>query len=135
MIRLPPRSTLTDTLFPYTTLVRSYDEGVEPFVAIEDVLERIEETDAGNAERLVPGSSVEDIRAAVQHMVERCQQPRIGGSCHRREHRVHRCPVAPAPRPPATQGEGADRAGRGRHLDTERSLRADERSVGEEGCR
>src|SRR3546814_10696078 len=27
MIPLPPRSTRTDTLFPYTTLVRSYDEG------------------------------------------------------------------------------------------------------------
>src|SRR3546814_5971634 len=25
MIRRPPRSTLTDTLFPYTTLVRSFD--------------------------------------------------------------------------------------------------------------
>src|SRR3546814_10937595 len=26
MIRLPPRSTRTDTLFPYTTLFRSHDE-------------------------------------------------------------------------------------------------------------
>src|SRR3546814_2139970 len=29
MIRLPPRSTLTDTLFPYTTLFRSVVEGIE----------------------------------------------------------------------------------------------------------
>src|SRR3546814_16711794 len=28
MIRLPPRSTRTDTLFPYTTLFRSYREGI-----------------------------------------------------------------------------------------------------------
>src|SRR3546814_8228920 len=28
MIRRPPRSTRTDTLFPYTTLVRSIDDGV-----------------------------------------------------------------------------------------------------------
>src|SRR3546814_16672771 len=28
MIRRPPRSTRTDTLFPYTTLFRSVDEGV-----------------------------------------------------------------------------------------------------------
>src|SRR3546814_7916793 len=28
MIRRPPRSTRTDTLFPYTTLFRSYFEGV-----------------------------------------------------------------------------------------------------------
>src|SRR3546814_11185462 len=27
MIRLPPRSTRTDTLFPYTTLFRSQDDG------------------------------------------------------------------------------------------------------------
>src|SRR3546814_7136477 len=29
MIRLPPRSTRTDTLFPYTTLFRSGEEAVE----------------------------------------------------------------------------------------------------------
>src|SRR3546814_4896925 len=29
MIRRPPRSTRTDTLFPYTTLFRSHDEAVE----------------------------------------------------------------------------------------------------------
>src|SRR3546814_2120398 len=29
MIRRPPRSTRTDTLFPYTTLFRSLDEGLE----------------------------------------------------------------------------------------------------------
>src|SRR3546814_7583250 len=30
MIRRPPRSTRTDTLFPYTTLFRSTDVGIEP---------------------------------------------------------------------------------------------------------
>src|SRR3546814_14272260 len=37
MIRRPPRSTRTDTLFPYTTLCRSCfeDFGDEPFSAIE----------------------------------------------------------------------------------------------------
>src|SRR3546814_2779299 len=34
MIRRPPRSTRTDTLFPYTTLFRSVDpEGVDPHPA------------------------------------------------------------------------------------------------------
>src|SRR3546814_6551519 len=33
MIRRPPRSTRTDTLFPYTTLVRSFVGEVERFVA------------------------------------------------------------------------------------------------------
>src|SRR3546814_4068568 len=31
MIRLPPRSTRTDTLFPYTTLFRSADREIEAF--------------------------------------------------------------------------------------------------------
>src|SRR3546814_18662815 len=30
MIRLPPRSTRTDTLFPYTTLFRSHRARIEP---------------------------------------------------------------------------------------------------------
>src|SRR3546814_9518546 len=33
MIRRPPRSTLTDTLFPYTTLFRSSALGLAPAVA------------------------------------------------------------------------------------------------------
>src|SRR3546814_18294965 len=34
MIRRPPRTTRTDTLFPYTTLFRSIDEeGIRPFIA------------------------------------------------------------------------------------------------------
>src|SRR3546814_4956617 len=38
MIRLPPRSTRTDTLFPYTTLFRSlqYDRGLRRTAAQED---------------------------------------------------------------------------------------------------
>src|SRR3546814_7703032 len=38
MIRRPPRSTRTDTLFPYTTLFRSYAKGATGNVATEDVL-------------------------------------------------------------------------------------------------
>src|SRR3546814_19214471 len=34
MIRRPPRSTRTDTLFPYTTLFRSLDYGVEDSVNV-----------------------------------------------------------------------------------------------------
>src|SRR3546814_9843932 len=32
MIQLPPRSTRTDTLFPYTTLFRSYSSGTFPVI-------------------------------------------------------------------------------------------------------
>src|SRR3546814_6698480 len=35
MIRLPPRSTRTDTLFPYTTLFRSRRFGIEPQTLID----------------------------------------------------------------------------------------------------
>src|SRR3546814_12667530 len=38
MIRRPPRSTRTDTLFPYTTLFRSDDESGEALSALEDEL-------------------------------------------------------------------------------------------------
>src|SRR3546814_5509927 len=43
MIRRPPRSTRTDTLFPYTTLFRSRDEThrVELTVAGDEVHERV----------------------------------------------------------------------------------------------
>src|SRR3546814_1244663 len=34
MIRRPPRSTRTDTLFPYTTLFRSEDDSTPPFRAV-----------------------------------------------------------------------------------------------------
>src|SRR3546814_5604410 len=34
MIRRPPRSTRTDTLFPYTTLFRSYSEATVPMVTL-----------------------------------------------------------------------------------------------------
>src|SRR3546814_1778696 len=35
MIRRPPRSTRTDTLFPYTTLFRSIDDHRQPAVRID----------------------------------------------------------------------------------------------------
>src|SRR3546814_21015583 len=42
MIRRPPRSTRTDTLFPYTTLFRSADVAgnVEVVVVVDDLLHR-----------------------------------------------------------------------------------------------
>src|SRR3546814_20387874 len=37
MIRRPPRSTRTDTLFPYTTLFRSEDKAVRAVPVLDDV--------------------------------------------------------------------------------------------------
>src|SRR3546814_3273316 len=38
MIRRPPRSTRTDTLFPYTTLFRARVRGLRPFLAAGSVV-------------------------------------------------------------------------------------------------
>src|SRR3546814_3571272 len=51
MIRRPPRFTRTDTLFPYTTLFRSYDvvlvpEVMEHVADVEGFLSQIEAVDA-----------------------------------------------------------------------------------------
>src|SRR3546814_2123122 len=48
MIRRPPRSTRTDTLFPYTTLFRSLGIGVLTFVR-GDILRDIHQHRAGSA--------------------------------------------------------------------------------------
>src|SRR3546814_15854225 len=67
MIRRPPRSTRTDTLFPYTTLFRSGDD----FVVVEDerlAKEVAQQRDAKRREtRLVnqAGNRMEDIMAQM----------------------------------------------------------------------
>src|SRR3546814_3966593 len=55
MIRRPPRSTRTDTLFPYTTLFRSVGAAVEQVVALVAV------------EQVVPGIARQRIAAVEQH--------------------------------------------------------------------
>src|SRR3546814_6620758 len=45
MIRRPPRSTRTDTLFPYTTLFRSYRECINPAEGVVGVLVAIQGSD------------------------------------------------------------------------------------------
>src|SRR3546814_10792856 len=58
MIRRPPRSTRTDTLFPYTTLFRSeYAEADVPFFddIVKGALARADEVDAAITARLASG--------------------------------------------------------------------------------
>src|SRR3546814_7398737 len=50
MIRRPPRSTRTDTLFPYTTLFRSVDEPI----VIEVAVLQVARLDAPRARRVQP---------------------------------------------------------------------------------
>src|SRR3546814_11643584 len=50
MIRRPPRSTRTDTLFPYTTLFRSRGEGLHVLVGILRIGRGIVGVDGGDAD-------------------------------------------------------------------------------------
>src|SRR3546814_1416222 len=79
MIRRPPRSTRTDTLFPYTTLFRSRSQpsaaeatpatGLDLLERIEDPLPvRLRDADAGIAHREVQVRDV--IRRSEEHTSE-----------------------------------------------------------------
>src|SRR3546814_10055133 len=63
MIRRPPRSTRTDTLFPYTTLFRSIAERLDTVARTLD-LEAVERIPFGKAE-LAPDHLVLGARVAV----------------------------------------------------------------------
>src|SRR3546814_14449580 len=82
MIRRPPRSTLTDTLFPYTTLFRSGQEGADE--GVEDGaphhVARNGEAAAVDHEDDVAGQRPEDADESDQQH-ERVQQPgaELGG--------------------------------------------------------
>src|SRR3546814_20588325 len=54
MIRRPPRSTLTDTLFPYTALCRADLSGTRPRMADQPVPVRAVERDDRRSARLQP---------------------------------------------------------------------------------
>src|SRR3546814_12651827 len=66
MIRRPPRSTRTDTLFPYTTLFRSLMLGLKCVVTNTDLVARLREEGlptvgaAENVVRLLPPLIIED---------------------------------------------------------------------------
>src|SRR3546814_5496994 len=73
MIRRPPRSTRTDTLFPYTTLFRSIGE-----------LTPLQQVAALDRHRDLLGDVVADRRV----------EPAIALGINRQEFRRHACPVA-----------------------------------------
>src|SRR3546814_7789612 len=53
MIRRPPRSTRTDTLFPYTTLFRSWNQATQRFRRIADQIDLGRITHADIARRQI----------------------------------------------------------------------------------
>src|SRR3546814_11426796 len=71
MIRLPPRSTLTDTLFPYTTLFRS--PGAQR-AAIHGLIDLFE-----TASRLAAGAKPRTTFVATEWAVEDCRGRRGDG--------------------------------------------------------
>src|SRR3546814_13217131 len=70
MIRRPPRSTRTDTLFPYTTLFRSRMAGVGGLLATDRVFGLLERE-----------FEVADVRAAVAEAIT--PEPNAGLGAHR----------------------------------------------------
>src|SRR3546814_15560345 len=90
MIRRPPRSTRTDTLFPYTTLFRSAAAGVDQIVDV--VLRQVGEDlgwrpVAGRADDVdIAGIILVDDRTryvgeAVQRRHQRSEERRVGKEC------------------------------------------------------
>src|SRR3546814_17913587 len=126
MIRRPPRSTRTDTLFPYTTLFRSppcvrTDKG-DPAVAQRDVADHAR-TAGPVVDRALADDDIVGRRrgvAAGQH-AERCDQPPI---CSKRTP-VHQA----VPAPDLAYCDGVV------PKFWRKSLRSEERSVGKECVR
>src|SRR3546814_14061521 len=79
MIRRPPRSTRTDTLFPYTTLFRSYFKNpagaLVEYYADEDVL-----TEAWQPRDVEPGPTVFDEWAVAGGLVGNQRPQKIGAT-------------------------------------------------------
>src|SRR3546814_20616336 len=75
MIRRPPRSTRTDTLFPYTTLFRSWETS-EPF------LREWLRSELG-PEHILADRLVRDFRtlAGLPELVRRSEERRVGKEC------------------------------------------------------
>src|SRR3546814_328574 len=89
MIRRPPRSTRTDTLFPYTTLFRSFSETVKRIQAFvrqqprfSDVRQTARGSFLGIAEKLQEAFAAASIlRTAIQRFNHVGQEARIELEC------------------------------------------------------
>src|SRR3546814_2344480 len=87
MIRRPPRSTRTDTLFPYTTLVRSRMDGVAVCRKLRDeakkatpvlmltardtLQDKVSGLEAGADDYLVKPFAIQELEARIRAMIRR----------------------------------------------------------------
>src|SRR3546814_12556140 len=91
MIRRPPRSTRTDTLFPYTTLFRSLDVGQPREADLAQVLAALPPR---QVHELAVGRDADQLRVAVGELAvqgveaddlgrahERSEERRVGKEC------------------------------------------------------
>src|SRR3546814_14559938 len=113
MIRRPPRSTRTDTLFPYTTLFRSFSESTDIYFARQQVSERLRVAEEGLPEGATPtmGPIATGLGEVYMWTV----------------HLEHRDEDTHKPGEPGLQPDG-------RYI-TPEGDRSEERRVGKEGCR
>src|SRR3546814_4771860 len=79
MIRRPPRSTLTDTRFPYTTLFRSAVQRAERMQQLQGFEKGRDGVEPGNAEALQEGVGG-GIGAGKGGGVGECRGTRLGGA-------------------------------------------------------
>src|SRR3546814_9362797 len=83
MIRLPPRSTLTDTLFPYTTRFRSHEEGAGLDAIGDDAMAAaVQALDAVYDD--APGTRAFDVRTHLDQAVGQVDDLRL--SCRVLDH-------------------------------------------------
>src|SRR3546814_4294109 len=76
MVRRPPRSTHTDTLFPYTTLVRSRLEllVIDPSIVVGNLLR------AAHAQALARLDGLDVVRCLQQRLVRARVEPRVAAA-------------------------------------------------------
>src|SRR3546814_16030433 len=86
MIRRPPRSTRTDTLFPYTTLFRAFGErahGRALFVGVFEAVEGHVIEEFAMAEAIAAARLAEQIRR-VAHAFHAAGDDHVGAACRER---------------------------------------------------
>src|SRR3546814_20331762 len=86
MIRRPPRSTRTDTLFPYTTLFRSHAAVVEAHHRIDETLAEFAAEQGLAADAHLVHHDIGDMAARLAHLLVRLAD-RHPGRVHRHDER------------------------------------------------